>query len=276
MKIEMDTILEDLNQLPTLPQVVTQILAKIDDPDASADEFQSIIAQDPIITAKVLKFSNSAYYGYSREISTVSESIVILGLDTLRSLVIALSAYNVLNRDIKGYGIRNADFWKHSLATAIITREIARVRKYPNRETYFVGGLLHDIGKLLLDRFRFANLEKIQAFKEKNGVPDFLAEKAILGYDHSEVGSSLADTWKFPASLVSIVRYHHWPLKTMNQNSCFVKAVHVADCLANERYRGGYERMEKIVRDEVALTNDEKKIIFREIESEIEMMSRQM
>jgi putative nucleotidyltransferase with HDIG domain len=217
MKIELKNILDESHKLTVFPSVVTEILQKVDDPTTTPAMFQQIIIKDPLVTAKTLKLANSAYYGFPRAITTISEAVVLLGLETLRSLIIAVSAYNMLNKEVKGYRYQKDDFWHHSLSTALLTQKIAKRRHFANTETYFVGGILHDIGKLLLDQFRVSSVDRIDDFRSQNRVPEYLAEKSILGYDHAEVGAALADTWKFPALLIDIIRFHHSPLKVNSQ-----------------------------------------------------------
>jgi len=276
MKVELESILQETQKLPALPQVITEILQKIDDPETTPEIFQQVITKDPFITAKTLKLANSAFYGYSREISTISNAVVILGMDTLRSMIIAMSAYNLLNKEVKGYNYQRDDYWKHSLSTAIITRKIAQLREYQNLEICFISGLLHDIGKLLLDRFRYIYLESIEEFSRKNKVPDYLAEKAIIGYNHSDAGAYLANVWKFPQVLTDVINYHHWPLKVNNLNSIYIKVVHVADCMSNIYLKGSSNPVNKIVEREIGVTDQEKEKIIAETTLEMDQFTQEL
>jgi HD-like signal output (HDOD) protein len=145
-----DKIISESENLPVLPDIINKVLQEIDSETSNPDSFQKIISQDPVLTAKVLKMSNSAYYGFSREISTISEAVLILGMDTLKSLAIAASAVKLLNRDVVGYGLGEGGLWKHSLAAAMSATLIAKQMNIKDAEKYFVAGLLHDIGKILL------------------------------------------------------------------------------------------------------------------------------
>src|SRR5512142_642283 len=126
MKIELKNILEESHKLTVFPTVVTEILQKVDDPTTTPAMFQQIIIKDPLVTAKTLKLANSAYYGFPRAITTISAAVVLLGLDTLRGLIIAISASNMLTKEVKGYRYQKDDFWHHSLSTALITQKIAK------------------------------------------------------------------------------------------------------------------------------------------------------
>jgi putative nucleotidyltransferase with HDIG domain len=269
-KIDMKAVLEERSSLAVFPAVVTEILRKVDDPETTPAMFQQIIMKDPLITAKTLKLANSAFYGYPREISTISEAIVILGLDTLRSLIIAISAYNVLNKEVKGYHYAKDDFWHHSLSTALITQKIARKRKFPNSEAYFIGGILHDIGKLLLDRFRYSHYEKIEEFSTQYKVPLYLAEKSVLGHSHADVGAALAEVWGFPAMLIEIIKFHHTPLSSGPIGRDYVKAVHIADILSNGLLGRPADPRNPAVDKEIGLTPAEEKTLIDETSQDLE------
>jgi putative nucleotidyltransferase with HDIG domain len=270
MPVDIETILEEGRHISAFPSIVTEIMGMLENPDSTPSQFQDIISKDTLISAKTLKLANSAYYGYSRSIGTISEAVIILGIDTLRSLIIALSAYNILNRNIEGYGYEFEDFWMHSLCTAMLTKKIADSKKMKNLESYFVAGLLHDTGKLLLDKFRLINKERLTDFVARNKVPDYMAEKAIIGWDHAEVGAQLAMKWKFPQFLVDVNLYHHAPHRISNRNSSFVKMVHVADALSYQVFpKGTPPKLNKVVADELALTTPEKERMEDEVKNEI-------
>ena len=269
MKIELKTILDESHQLAVFPTVVTEILQKVDDPTTTPAMFQQIIIKDPLVTAKTLKLANSAYYGFPRAITTISEAVVLLGLETLKGLIIAISAFNMLNKEIKGYKYQKDDFWHHSLSTALITQKIAKRRHFANTETYFIGGILHDIGKLLLDHFRVSHYDRIEDFRHQNRVPDYLAEKSILGYDHAEVGAALADMWKFPSLLIDIIRYHHSPLKVNSQALQYVKVVHVADVISNDFLNKKQEQINPLINQELNISAEERAAIVSEVGAEM-------
>lgn len=270
MPTDIDIILEEGRHISAFPSVVTEIMGMLENPDSTPSQFQEIISKDTLISAKTLKLANSAYYGYSRSIGTISEAVVILGIDTLRSLIIALSAYNVLNKTIEGYGYQVEDFWKHSLCTAMLTKKIADAKGMKNLESYFVAGLLHDTGKLLLDKFRLLNKERLENFMAKNKVPDYMAEKAIIGWDHAEVGGQLAIKWKFPQFLVDVILHHHAPHKINNKNASFVRMVHIADALSYQVFpKGQVPPVNKVIEKELELSAQEKERMKSEVKKEI-------
>ncbi len=277
MTFDMNIILDESKHLSAFPSVVTEIMGMLENSNTTPAQLQDIISKDPLISAKTLKLANSAYYGYSRSIGTISEAVVILGIDTLRSLIIALSAYQILNKTIAGYKYEMEDFWKHSLSTAMLTKKIATLKKQNNLESYFIAGLLHDTGKILLDKFRLTYLERIENFIAKNKVPDYMAEKAIIGWDHAEVGSQLAMKWKFPQFLIDVIQHHHSPLKINNKNISLVRIVHFADHLAYQLFPKGEEPVvNKLIEKEIALSSSEKNSIMEESRKEINNFMKEL
>jgi len=274
IKLELSSVLEERHSLTVFPAVVTEILRKIDDPDTTPVMFQETIIKDPLLTAKTLKLANSAFYGYPRAITTISDAVVILGLDTLRNLIIAISAYNVLNKEVKGYHYEKEDFWKHCLSTAMLCRSIADLYKMPNTETFFVAGILHDIGKLLLDRYRFSYYNSIIEFSQQYKTPLYLAEKAVLGINHSEVGGGLAEIWGFPQVLVEVIRRHHEPLSSSPNVLNFAKVTHIADILSNKMLGFFVEKPVSAVWKEFSIT--EEKELLSEISEKLNSFMKEI
>lgn len=270
VRLDLGTVLEGRNSLSAFPPVVTEILRRLDDPETTPAEFQEIILKDPLITAKTLKLANSAYYGHPRAVTTISEAVILLGMETLRGLVIAISAYNVLNREVRGYRYEAEDFWKHSLSTALLARGILRLRGRRGEESFFVGGILHDIGKLLLDHHREAHYDTIEEFSRTRRVPLYLAEKAILGHNHAEIGAALADVWGFPPLLVETIRHHHAPLSAPPREAEIVKTLHIADILSNRMLGRPAEVPNPTVERELALTAEEERRLTEEAQGEFE------
>ncbi|MBN1898480.1 MAG: HDOD domain-containing protein [Spirochaetes bacterium] len=228
-------VMSTAENLPTLPDIVNQVLEQIDNPNSNPHVFQEIISQDPVLTAKVLKMSNSAYYGYSREIVTISEAIIILGMDTLKSLAIAASAYATLSKEAQGYGLARGDLWRHSLASATGARLIAKQLEYKEVEKFFVTGLLHDIGKILLSSQLGKYIDQIRTITKMRNISFDLAEREVMGFNHCDVGAELSNYWKLPELFSNVARYHHQPLEYQSSRSeerTLIEIVHIADILS--------------------------------------------
>ena len=263
-------ILSEAENLPVLPAVVNKVLEEIDSPHSNPKVFQDIISRDPVLTAKVLKMSNSAYYGYSREIDTISEAVIILGLDTLKSLAIAASAYKLLNQPFEGYGLSKGGLWSHSLATAIAARVIAKSLNHQDTEKCFVAGLLHDIGKILLDKFLGDYTDDILTLVKMREISFDVAESQVLGFNHCDVGAELAGYWKLPNIFVETSKYHHTIYKVSKKNEFYIKIIHAADMIAyNTKVGTGvdanhYKTIKKVF-TELKIDNKSKKNIIKKV-----------
>jgi len=223
--------LDKVSQLTPIPKVAQQVLAISEDPRSSAGQLAEIVQQDPTITANVLKLVNSAYYGYSREISNIQKAIVVLGFDEVRNITIAAS----LSSDIdlpESRLFKRQKFWLHSLASATIARTIAMRNPKVNAEDAFIIGLLHDIGDIVLDQ-HFHDLF-IEAMENADESKDDLnlSERALMGVDHAEVGGVIARNWDLPVSLEKAIMYHHEPWRADYWNHPVFLA-HISNILAS-------------------------------------------
>ena len=203
-------IIQNIINLPSLPSVTMEIISIIDNPDTDVQTLSKIIAKDQVLASKVLKVANSPFYSYPRVISTIDFAITILGFDTLKEVVISISFINYF-RNYKSKLIDFQKFWKHSIISSIICRELAKSIKYKITGEAFVSGLIQDIGIFIMSQF-FQNEFKLLVEKINNENVDFLkVEKEIYGFTHGEIGSWLLERWNFPIQLIEAVSGHHNP-----------------------------------------------------------------
>jgi putative nucleotidyltransferase with HDIG domain len=163
------------------------------------------------LTALVLKMSNSASLGYSRTCSTLNEAIMQIGLMRLKSILMTSSATSMMGSRLMGYRLGAGELWQHSLTVGVASEWLAQALGYPNPEQAYVAGLLHDIGKLLLDQAVLSNYDKIADFVQKYQMPLWQVEEKLIGIDHARVGGLIAEHWSFPVILVDAIRFHHVP-----------------------------------------------------------------
>lgn len=223
-----------IENVPTLPTVVARILAATQDPDTSAEDVNRIILSDQALTAKVLKLVNSAFYGFPRRVGTVTEAIVILGFGTIRNLAITASVFKVFGRQGTGRFDRAA-FWRHCLGVGVVSRALAGKMGIANREDVFVAGLLHDLGKVILDQHWHEAFVEALARVESESCTLYQAEQEVLGVSHAEVGMWLAERWNMPEFLSLAMGLHHRP-GDAPEPFPVVSLVHVADVLT--RFKG--------------------------------------
>jgi HD-like signal output (HDOD) protein len=230
------TLEKKLADLPPLPAVVTRIIETINNPDTSAEELNRLISMDQGLSSKVLRIVNSAYYGFPKRISTLTQAVVILGYNTVRNLVLGVSAFGLLSQKSMPYGLNRMQFWEHSIATAVGGNLVGRRRLPKSRtvpEEAFIGGLLHDIGALFLDSYFPVQYAVAMAFAAREQRSAREAENMVLGIDHVTVGRRIAEFWNFPPHLVAIIGGHHEPAR-QKEHFDLVAVAHTADWLAWE------------------------------------------
>lgn len=204
-------ILRSVAQLKPMPSNVSHILREIDHEDVTIDLLAGMIGLDQVLTALVLQMSNSASLGYSRTCTTLYEAIMHIGLRRLKSILTTSTATGMMGRILKGYRLGAGELWQHSLAVGTVSEWLAQALHYPDPEEAYVAGLLHDIGKLLLDQSVLSNYAQIVEFVRKYKEPLWQVEEKLLGIDHARVGGLIAEHWNFPVILVDAIRYHHVP-----------------------------------------------------------------
>ena len=206
---DLKVVVDRIEELPTLPQVASTIMRLIDDPQTSAQDIHKVMSRDTALAGKMLKLVNSAFYGLPHKVSNLNQAIVLLGFNTIKSLALSVSVFGVFGKG-KGTGKFDRErYWRHSVGSACIYRVLARKTKTVDPETAFVAGLLHDIGKLVLDQYAGQELSQIIDESEKRKGAFVDAERAIFGTDHSAIGGWLVERWGFPEVLVAWVRDHH-------------------------------------------------------------------
>ncbi len=223
-------LLQYARDIPPLPRVAVQVANLVDQPTTSAAQVAQALSMDQVLTARVLKLANSAFYGAPRKISTVTDAIVMLGMRTIRNMTMAVSCFDLFDRDVNGYTSRRGDMWRHSLCCGYAAQHIAKLAKYSLSEEAFVAGLLHDIGKVLISLRLAAEFEQVLDRVVEQKVTFVEAERQILGFDHAQVGAAMTEQWNLPTQLVASIRYHHDPLSAP-EPSKLTAIVHLADVL---------------------------------------------
>ena len=202
------------DQLATLPEIFYRLNAAIEDPDCTFDDIGEIINIDPALTARLLRIVNSAFYGFSTQVETVTHALTIIGTDQLAQLVLATSVMN----QFKGIPCDILDmdaFWRHSICAGLAARSIAALSGEYNVERFFVAGLLHDVGRLVLCIKAPDATREIFKKAESSGEPLYVEEQKAFGFDHAELGGQLLRAWNLPDRLVEAVSCHHAPEKAI-------------------------------------------------------------
>ena len=240
-------IIQDLGQIPTMPTIAAKVMQIVNDPHSSAEDVAKFISRDVALTSKVLRLANSAFYGIPRTISSVNSAIVILGFNTIRSLVLSASVLKVFPQKPGLASFDRKAFWKHSFMVGIASRMVAQIyrkKKLVDMETAFSAGLLHDIGKIILEQFSNEDYIPVLKASREQGIPLFMAERGALGMSHADVSGMLVDKWQMPNELKGPIVNHHSPLddKGSQDMACIVHYAnhlcHVkgSGCMENESY----------------------------------------
>ena len=230
---DLRNIVKNIRHLPTLPAIVTEINCLMDNPKSSASDMCNLISKDMAVSSKVLKVVNSAYYGFSQPITDIKNAIVCLGFDAVRDIALSIAIFDKLGRKGQVGQFNRTKFWEHSLGVGITAKIIAGKVSYKCSDKVFISGVLHDMGKVVLDMY---TPDEFVATIEKTSKEDILfneAEKEVYGFTHSEVGRWLAEVWKLPGSLCETIGYHHTPLPVLAKADFDMTAIiHLADIFA--------------------------------------------
>lgn len=191
--------------LPAVPMVALRVIQLIDSPNTSLDDLQKTIMADQAMTSRILKIANSSFYGIRQNIDTISEALSILGLKVTRLIVLAAATRGIYKR----FGSVEQNLWEHSLGVSIAARIVGAEIAHVKREEAIVAGLLHDIGKVVINNsFPDKFIEIIKKIDETK-MSSMNAEQEILGFNHAEAGYFLAEKWGFPDILCEIIQKHH-------------------------------------------------------------------
>ena len=210
MTPELESLIAKSVTLASLPEAVTRTQALINSPDSSATEIGDSLSHDPALTARLLRIVNSPYYGFAAQIETVSRAITLIGTLELLDLVLAASVVRLFD-DIPQELVTMDEFWEHSLYTAVMARTLAQRGRAPDTERYFIAGLIHDIGELVLFSKRPAQSAEVLRRAQAKPNERLAAERQVFGFTHGQVGAELARAWNLPPSLVTAIQYHHTP-----------------------------------------------------------------
>lgn len=253
-------ILDGISDLPTLPDVYMRINRMLQSPKTSSTAIAKIIEADPAISSKVLRLVNSSFFGFSRRVTQISHAVVLLGFNTIRNAVLSISVFESFAGD-SAIGFDRREFWRHSIITAIIARALARELGIGQEEEAFSGGILHDLGKLVLDQYMPKKFALVLQIRKEQQSSMLEAERMVLGTDHCEIGEYLMERWSLPHMLIEMVALHHSP-SVIRSNPQLVCLVHIGDVLA-KRIAGPNTDGESTIReidpfalDELNLPND--------------------
>ncbi|MCP4686574.1 MAG: HDOD domain-containing protein [Desulfobacterales bacterium] len=200
-----------IGKMPQLPPTVTKVIEICNDMNSSPTDISRIISLDPVLTGKVLRLINSAYYGLVHEISSIVRAIIMLGMNTVKNLALSTAVLSGLKKSDDSIALDMEDFWRHCLGVGVISKLIASHRGVgQNRlEEYFIAGLLHDIGKIPLNSLFPDEYKEVVALSGKAGRAFYQYEYDAMEIDHSTVGAMIMKSWNLRAEITDTITHHH-------------------------------------------------------------------
>ena len=224
-------VLRKLKDLPPMPQIVFKARQVIADPDSEMAELADLLESDQAIATKVLKLANSAYYGLSGKVSSIRHASSLLGYKALGQLISMVGSASVLGKTLAGYDLDSAGAWRHSLMAASASRIIA-AKKNPDLEgDAFSAGLIHDVGKLVLDGYVMDRKAEFQRITAGGRNSMLAAEQHLLGLDHAEIGYEVCQHWNIPEAISLAIKHHHHPARGDQDRLSYI--VFMANAVAN-------------------------------------------
>jgi len=234
-----------VDDIPSLPALAAKIIDGCINEQINCKQLADLVKHDLALTSKVLSLINSSFYSLNEHIDDLSHAISLLGKKTIRNLVLSISIYNTFTPEGKKHEKQLAAFWQHSLACAIAAENLAKITGYPQTEEAFIGGLLHDIGKLIAF-IRFPEefglfLNQLQEQNKSGGsnTPPLELEETILGLSHHQLGKWTAERWNFPENIINAVWLHHQPITSLTKKADRLPAIiRFADAFCNIHHLG--------------------------------------
>jgi HD-like signal output (HDOD) protein len=231
--------LGEIRDLPTLPSMAATALAVAEDPSSTASDLLRVILTDPPLAARVLRVANSVYFRREgSEITDLQTAIIRLGFSNVRNLLMGVSVIRSFNAFFVDSPYTREDFWVHCISVGALAGRLSRADERLSSSTAFVVGLLHDIGKLVLDRYRRDSFLQALRLAQGERLPLDEAERRRFGTDHAAIAGDLLDLWNFPRELSDPIRWHHDPGQCPERHRMHAMLVHVADFLCDARRLG--------------------------------------
>ncbi|MBI5491375.1 MAG: HDOD domain-containing protein [Deltaproteobacteria bacterium] len=218
----LNDVILNASELPVLPVTTQKVLSMMSDPDVSIEKIKRLISADPGLATKILKVANSAFYGSYRNIQNLTQAILRLGLNAVRSIVVATSMKNVYKR----FGLTEKLIWEQMLGAALAANIIARQTRLSDPEDAFLGGLLHDIGKVVLNNEHPEKFAEVMERVYNDGMPFSVAELEVFEFSHRKVGAAVVKKWGFPENLERLI-LHFEDIEAIKKERYFLNLVNI-------------------------------------------------
>ncbi len=270
-----------INRMTPLSPTVTKVITICNQREASPADVSKIISVDPVLMGKVLRLINSAYYGIPQKVTSIVRAIIMLGINTVKNMLLSTAVMSTLGNRKNFNALEMIEFWKHSLAVGVTAKLIAKNHRLPPevQEEYFIGGLLHDIGKIPLNNRFSEEYNKALDLSEDTHQELYRAENQILGTNHADVGKLIAENWNLGSDITDCICQHHCESVYEGDNRPLVYVITLSDYLVNTLnigYSGNSHPMDinkdvlAFLSSQMDITYDKLKNVVKDIKLEIE------
>jgi HD-like signal output (HDOD) protein len=218
------------------PIIYDKLHKAMQDPDVSFGDISDIISADPNLAARLLKIANSPFYGLDAKVETITHALSIVGIDQVTELALAavmVQWFKGIPKDL----VNMHSFWMHSIGCGLAARTIAKNMDERHVEPYYIAGMLHDVGSLIIYKEVPEKAQEILTRCKNEGLPQSTVEEEVLGFTHAQVGAIVFSKWGLPRSLIEAVQFHHFPVRA-KEHPLYPAIVHLADVIAYEMNLG--------------------------------------
>ncbi|MFQ5469887.1 MAG: HDOD domain-containing protein [Gammaproteobacteria bacterium] len=236
MKWTPEKLAKETSTVSSLPTIYTRLNEAVNDPQSANRDIANILSDDASLAARLLRIANSAFYGFPSKIDTITRAVTVIGTKQLRDLALATSVIKLFE-GVSNDFVDMDSFWRHSVACGVAARILATYRREVNVERFFVSGLLHDIGRLIMCLKIPEIMGDIFSTANENNQLLYKVERDVLGFNHAEAGGALLSHWRLPAQTIYAVSNHHRPM-AKNNHQLDSTLVHIADIISNAMQLG--------------------------------------
>ncbi len=234
--IGLHLLVEEVDKLVSLPDIYYRLEELIVDPKSTTDSIAGLLRSDPDLCARMLRMANSAFYSFPTRVESIERAVSTIGLRQIRELVLVTAVIKAFE-GIPSGKVNMASFWEHSVAVAIMSREIGQSAGIPSAQNYYIPGLLHDLGRLVMYLQLPSLMNDLLERRDSSGMPLFQLEREMLSYSHADIGGCLLEFWKLPQSIWEPVAMHHNPAGS-GEFMLTACAIHIADAWVNANRSG--------------------------------------
>ncbi len=271
---ELDEYLGEINNVRPLKPVPSKILSLLKTQDIDIKKLAELIKKDPSLTANILKYANSSFFGFRKKLTSIQQIISLIGIKEIKKLTLIYAVKSKISKDLTVYGISSSQLWKHSISTATGAQFLARLKGIFPSDNAFTAGLLVDLGKIVLNVFIIKyGLNLFENIKDKNSFSLHKIERQLLGKTHSEIAAILLDRWNFAEDIVISINFHHYPSRAPKYRE-LTSVIHLSDLVSTAcLYDWNVNDYEKTIDDFALKTLD---IKFNDLKELIDLMREEI